>query len=135
MKSAPELKTGVEISFSELKEICEYFGLYNLWIKIERDPPSIPFKSDGCTKWFDSWNGKDLTPACWKHDLKYWAGYSGESVERLIADAELMIEIATILNGTHFAEIMFRGVRFGGSSSWGNSRFTWGFGRETKDKK
>lgn len=118
----PKLKTGVEISFPELKEICEFFGLHDLWTKIENDPPLKPFKSDGCTMWFDSWQGKDLTPACWMHDLKYWAGYSGESVERLIADAELMVDVAVILDHTYFAELMFHGVRCGGGSFWGFGR-------------
>lgn len=127
-KSVPELKVGVEISFSELKEICEFYELHDLWAKIENDPPLMPFKSDGCTMWFDTWQGKSLVPACWFHDLKYWVGYPDESVERLIADAELMVDVAVILGHTHFAELMFHGVRRGGGSFYGR-KHSWAFGR------
>ena len=48
------------------------------------------------------------------HDLKYWAGYPGEDVGRLIADAELMIDVARLLDATEMAETMFHGVRVGG---------------------
>ena len=83
-----------EVHLPEIEEICEAYGLSGLWEKIEKDPPPIPFKSDGCSMWFDSWKGIDLYPACFFHDLKYWCGYPGEEAERLIADAELMIDIA-----------------------------------------
>jgi hypothetical protein len=49
-------------------------------------------------------------------------------VERLIADAELMIDVARLLESTHMAETMFRGVRLGGSEHL-NASFSWGFGR------
>ena len=58
--------------------------------------------------------GESLPPACFLHDLKYWAGYPGEDVARLIADAELMIDVVRLLEDTVMAEIMFRGVRVGG---------------------
>jgi hypothetical protein len=67
-----------------------------LWAKIEKDPPKKPFKSDGCSMWFDTWKGISLYPACFLHDLKYWAGYPGEDVERLISDAELMMDVETV---------------------------------------
>lgn len=63
------------------------------------------------------------------HDLKYWAGFPGEDVERLIADAELMIEVAKITGSIEFAETMFTGVRIGGAQ-WLRASFSWGFGRE-----
>ena len=100
-----------------------------LWAKIEKDPPPKPFKSDGCSLWFDTWKGVDLYPACFFHDLKYWSGYPKEETERLIADAELMIDVARA-GVPKMAEIMFAGVRVGGHEALKRS-FSWGFGRQT----
>lgn len=121
-------KAGVEVPFAQIKKICDFFNLLALWAKIEKDPPCHPFSSDGCSLWFDRWNGFDLYPACFKHDLKYWAGYPGEEVERLIADAELMIEVAKIMGSVQMAETMFLGVRVG-AGEWMKASFSWGFGR------
>lgn len=119
---------GEEVSLPRIKEICEHYGLHALWAKIERDPPIRPFKSDGVTGWFDEWRGVSLYPAGFLHDLKYWAGYPGEDVERLVADAELMIDVARALGSTEMAETMFHGVRVGGAEIFG-APFSWGFGR------
>lgn len=62
-------KKNEEVSLPKIKEICEFFGLHDLWRKIETDPPPRPFKSDGCSVWFDSWKGFSLYPACFLHDL------------------------------------------------------------------
>lgn len=120
---------GEEVPLDRLKEICAFYGLHDLWRKIERDPPVRPFKSDGCTGWFDEWKGVSLYPAGFLHDLKYWAGYPGEDVERLVADAELMIDVARLLGSTTMAETMFHGVRVGGNERL-NTLFSWGFGRK-----
>lgn len=122
---------GKEIPLDEIEKICELFGLEALWKKIQKDPPQRPFKSDGCSMWFDSWKGKSLYTACFLHDLKYWSGYPGEDVERLIADAELMIDVARITGETGIAETMFHGVRVGGHEVFKRS-FSWGFGRGTE---
>ena len=119
---------GQKVSLPSLKKICEAYGLHDLWAKIEKDPPPKPFKSDGCSPWFDTWKGVSLYPACFLHDIKYWCGYPGEDVERLIADAELMIDVARLLNSTAMAETMFHGVRVGGHEVFKRS-FSWGFGR------
>lgn len=117
-----------EVPLSRIKEICAHYGLSALWEKIERDPPPRPFKSDGCTGWFDDWKGVSLYPAGFLHDLKYWAGYPGEDVERLVADSELMIDVARLLGSTAMAETMFHGVRLGGTDKL-KASFSWGFGR------
>ena len=117
-----------EVPLAKIKEICEYYGLVELWKKIERDPPPQTFKSDGCTGWVNEWKGVSIYPACFLHDLKYWCGYPGEEVARLIADAELMIDIARLLNATGMAETMFAGVRVGGNENF-KTPFSWGFGR------
>ena len=119
---------GEEVPLARIKAICEHYGLHALWTKIERDPPERPFKSDGVTGWFDEWRGKSLYSAGFLHDLKYWAGYPGEDVERLKADAELMMDVARILESTEMAETMFRGVRLGGAELF-DAPFSWGFGR------
>jgi hypothetical protein len=116
------------VPLSKIKEICKYYRLHYLWEKIESDPPTIPFESDGCSMWFDSWHGISLYRACFLHDLKYWAGYPDEDVERLVADAELMIDVARLLGSTQMAETMFHGVRIGGIEKLKQS-FSWGFGR------
>lgn len=123
-------KKGEEVPLSKIKEICDAYGLHELWAKIEKDPPSKPFKSDGCSMWVDSWKGKSLYPECFLHDLKYWAGRPGEDVERLVADAEPMIHVARLINSTEIAEAMFYGVRVGGHEIFKRS-FSWGFGRST----
>ena len=123
-------KKGEEVPIAKIREICECYGLHSLWNKIEKDPPPKPFRSEGCSMWFDSWKGVSLYPACFLHDLKYWAGYPGEDVERLVTDAELMIDVARLLGSTHMAETMFHGVRVGGHEIFKRS-FSWGFGRAT----
>ena len=116
------------VPLEKIREICLHFGLMPLWEKIEADPPPKPFASDGCTGWFDEWRGVSLYTPCFLHDLKYWAGRPGESVERLVADAELMIDVARALGSTEMAEVMFRGVRIGGHEGF-RASFSWGFGR------
>ena len=128
MKNVSLPKKNRVVPLTEIHQICERYGLRKLWAKIEKDPPQVEFKSDGCSMWFDEWAGKSLYPACFLHDLKYWAGYPGEHVERLIADAELMIDIARILDETGMAVTMFHGVRAGGTDIFKRS-FSWGFGR------
>lgn len=117
-----------EVPLAKIKDICEHYGLHRLWKKIKNDPPAMAFSSDGCTMWPDKSNGKDIYPACFLHDLKYWSGYIGEDVERLAADAELMVDVARIRNSTKMAETMFHGVRVGGMGSL-KMGFSWGFGR------
>jgi diadenosine tetraphosphate (Ap4A) HIT family hydrolase len=122
-------KINEEVPLARIKEICAHYGLQALWAKIEKDPPVRPFKSDGCTGWFDEWQGVSIYPAGFLHDLKYWAGYPGEDVERLAADAELMTDVARLLGSTGMAETMFHGVRVGGAEAL-EASFSWGFGRQ-----
>lgn len=119
---------GEVVDLRRIEAICAHFGLTALWRKIERDPPPLPFKSDGCTGWVNEWKGVSIYSAGFLHDLKYWAGYPGEDVERLIADAELMIDVARLLKSTTMAEVMFHGVRAGGHEHL-RASFSWGFGR------
>lgn len=121
-------KANEEVSLALIKQICEFYNLPELWKKIEKDPPAKTFVSDGCTHWPDVTDGVSIYLACFLHDLKYWAGYPGEDVERLIADAELMIDVARLRNSIKMAELMFHGVRIGGTEVL-KQPFSWGFGR------
>ena len=119
---------GEVVDLATIKQICAHYGLTALWTKIEKDPPALPFKSDGCTGWVNEWKGISIYSAGFLHDLKYWAGYPGEDVERLVADAELMIDVARLLKSTTMAETMFHGVRAGGTEHL-RAEFSWRFGR------
>lgn len=123
----PEM--GEVVPLPRIKEICAHYELHALWRKIEADPPRRPFKSDGCTGWVNEWKGISIYSAGFLHDLKYWAGYPDEDVERLIADAELMIDVARLLKATAMAETMFHGVRVGGHEHL-KANFSWAFGRQ-----
>lgn len=116
------------VTLEEISRLCAHYELPVLAARIAKDPPLKPFVSDGCTGWVNEWQGVSLYPACFLHDLKYWAGYPGEEVERLVADAELMVDVARLLGGTKMAEIMFNGVRVGGREGF-RASFSWGFGR------
>jgi len=65
------------------------------------------------------------------HDLKYRCGYPGEDAERLIADAELMIDIAGT-GAPKMAGVMFAVVRVGGHEALKKS-FSWGSGRQKEN--
>ncbi|MES2697963.1 MAG: hypothetical protein V4773_31165 [Verrucomicrobiota bacterium] len=125
---------GAVVDLPTIQKICAHYALHALWTRIERDPPPLPFKSDGCTGWVNEWKGISIYPAGFLHDLKYWAGYPGEEVERLVADAELMIDVARLLNGTAMAETMFHGVRVGGTEHL-RAEFSWAFGRAPGGKR
>jgi len=81
--------------------------------------------------WFDSWQGIDFYPVCFFHDLKYRCGYPGEDAKRLIADAELMIDIAGT-GAPKMAGVMFAVVRVGGYEALKKS-FSWGSGRQKEN--
>ena len=116
------------VSPAEIAAICAHYELPALAARIRNDPPAKPFVSDGCTGWVNEWQGVSIYPACFLHDLKYWAGYPGEDVERLVADAELLMDVARLLGGVRMAEVMFHGVRMGGHEGF-RASFSWGFGR------
>jgi hypothetical protein len=120
-------KSKENVSLEKIKEICKYYKRNKLWKRIEKNTPQKPFSSDGCSMWFDSWKGISIYWCCFLHDLEYWVG--GDEVDRLIADAQLMIDVATALNETKMPQIMFSGVRVGGHESF-RKRYSWGFGNK-----
>jgi hypothetical protein len=122
---------GARVTIEQMQHLCEAKGLPHLWQRITADPPRKPFASDGCSLFFNQIAGVSIYPACFFHDLKYWAGYPtmdpAEQLERFVADAELMIDVASLGVDLFVAETMFRGVRTGGAP--GALPFAWGFGR------
>ena len=85
-----------------------------------------PFTSDGCSSFPD---GPPAAPDKWKnccfeHDKAYWLG--GTYTERSLADRALKICIAEVENKV-LADIMWAGVRAGGSPYW-PTRFRWAYG-------
>lgn len=119
------------MTLPEIKRLCEAKGLPRLWERIAADPPPRPFASDGCSVFFDKIADISIYPACFFHDLKYWSGYPNHSaterLERFVADAELMVDVAALGVDFFVAEIVFRGVRTGGGPV--QLPFSWGFGR------
>lgn len=120
---------GEIVTLEKIQEICNYFHLNDLWKKIHADPPVHPFKSDGCSLSINMWKGVCLYPACFLHDLKYWAGYPGQVLARFMADVELMLQVAYLTRSTCLAVIMFLGVRVGGHEIF-KLPFSWSFGRQ-----
>lgn len=125
-------KKGEIVSLEEIRKICNVIGgdLIYLWQKIRNDPPKNDFVSDGCSCWPDRWTrGVDLYPACFLHDLKYWAGYPGEDTARFLADIELARDVVVLCGGPlYLAKMMLAGVQAGGAE-WLKQSFSWGFGR------
>jgi hypothetical protein len=122
---------GIVVSLPDLERLCVARGLSRLWKRIADDPPPKPFVSDGCSLFFNQLANIDIYPACFFHDLKYWSGYPtstpAERLERFVADADLMVDVALLGVDFFIAETMFRGVRTGGGPA--SLPFSWGFGR------
>lgn len=85
-----------------------------------------PFTTDGCSRFPD---GTIEQPQLWRqccveHDLAYWRGGSYE--ERMQADQALKSCVSE-LGQTQVSELMFIGVRMGGSPLW-PTNYRWGYG-------
>ncbi len=86
-----------------------------------------PFKTDGCSLFTDG----DLTDrnrwcdCCVRHDIAYWQG--GTEQQRLAADKALKACVLKKTGNETFAEMMYKGVRAGGSSVFPNW-YRWGYG-------
>ncbi len=86
-----------------------------------------PFKNDGCSLFPDgSFKQKDLwCDCCVVHDIAYWQG--GSPAQRLAADKKLKSCVLKTTNNKLLAELMYQGVRAGGSSIYPNW-YRWGYG-------
>ncbi len=119
---------GVLVPLERIEAICTHYHLESLWAAIAADPPPLPFRSDGCSLWPDTWlHGRDLYEGCFIHDLYYWSGQPGDDLGRLRADVWLLMWVAEHVS-IELAETMFNGVRVGGSGHL-DTPWRWGFGR------
>jgi hypothetical protein len=86
-----------------------------------------PLTSDGCSLFPDASliNNDDWCTCCEEHDIAYWQGGTEQQRERV--DTALMRCVYKKTNDHVLANVMFEGVRFGGSPyfySW----YRWGYG-------
>ena len=91
------------------------------------EPGLKPFTSDGCSLFPDRAliSGDDWCACCFEHDIAYWRG--GTRAEREAADAALRDCVADKTGDRAFAQLMYAGVRAGGSPyfyTW----YRWGYG-------
>ena len=122
------IELGKEYTVAEIREICLAQELFDVVYIIDRDPPDLPFCSDGCSCCPETWRGVSITPYCIAHDLRYWCGRKGDDEERFKADVRLMELVARATKDYVFARNMFSAV-----SAWGwdgtGFHFQWGYGR------
>jgi len=124
----PELPKYV-FNNDDLLELLASHGKHDILAYLEKHGmPENPFVSDGCSMWPDSWRGAELFPACFWHDVRYWCGIPGDVVARVIADAELAKDVATVTGNSVLARTMFAGVGCCGTDHF-NTSFRWGYGR------
>lgn len=85
------------------------------------------FKSDGCSLFPDRniLTKIDWCECCFEHDISYWQG--GTKEERELADKALKDCVFRKTGDEKLAELMYRGVRFGGSTYFPNW-YRWGYG-------
>lgn len=86
-----------------------------------------PFKSDGCSLFPDRnlITKIDWCDCCFEHDISYWQGGTEEDREK--ADLKLRDCVLEKTGDEKLAELMYRGVRFGGSTYFPNW-YRWGYG-------
>lgn len=86
-----------------------------------------PFKSDGCSLFPDKniITKIDWCECCFEHDISYWQG--GTKEDREEADKRLRECVLEKTGDEKLAELMYRGVRFGGSTHFPNW-YRWGYG-------
>jgi hypothetical protein len=94
------------------------------------------FESDGCTLFPDNSpiNKSDWCDCCFEHDISYWQG--GTEEERLKADEALRDCVKEKTGDENLADLMFNGVRLGGSPyfyNWYRWGYGWGYDRKYKE--
>jgi hypothetical protein len=85
------------------------------------------FRSDGCSLFPDGTplDKNQWCDCCFEHDLAYWKG--GTEEERLRADLELRECVLEKSGSEELADLVFEGVRAGGSPYFYNW-YRWGYG-------
>lgn len=112
---------GEVLTRDQVLAIADAWGWTELSARIRSTPaPERDFVSDGGSGGAPKrWGGVDLYPAYFEHDIEYWLG--GSPLDRLRADARLMLRVADMTSDVIFAEIVFNAVRAGGDfpgASW-----------------
>lgn len=99
------------------------FHLYERPVAVEIND----FASDGCSLFPDQSviNTDDWCRCCFEHDIAYWQG--GTEEERLAADIALHECVLKSTGDEALAEMMYQGVRLGGSPYFYNW-YRWGYG-------
>ena len=92
-----------------------------------------PFSSDGCSLFPDSSliNEQDWTNCCVTHDIAYWKG--GTYEQRKFADEALKQCVLEETQDKAFADLMYQGVRAGGSPyfyNWYRWSYGWDYDRK-----
>lgn len=105
-------------------------AVFLAWMKLgDAKQPGVlaDFSSDGCSLFPDRSliNADDWCDCCFEHDIAYWKG--GTEEERLAADIALRECILEKTGNAELAELMYEGVRFGGSPYFYNW-YRWGYG-------
>lgn len=134
----PELPgIGVEVDNLDLLRLAVIYGKDDIVQDLRGEVPPVPFSSDGCSCWPDSFfwfiggfKKVSIYPYCFWHDVRYWLGKPGDDLAKLYADTELMKDVAAA-HSIELAELMFAGVRAGGIEEL-KLPFSWGFGWNTK---
>jgi len=101
------------------------------------------FSSDGCSLFPDKSliNQDEWYDCCFEHDVAYWQG--GTKEERKQADVKLQQCVYKTTGDRLLADMMYHGVRFGGSPyfyNWYRWGYGWDYGRNyqaltTKEKR
>lgn len=96
------------------------------------DAELAPFTSEGCSLFpgSSSISQQDWCACCVEHDKTYWRG--GTEAEREAADVALRDCVLQRTKNTTLANVMYEGVRFGGSPyfyNWYRWGYGWGFER------
>ena len=94
------------------------------------------FMSDGCSMFPDRSliSEEDWCDCCFEHDIAYWKG--GTEEQRKAADIALRDCILKKTGNADLAEIMYTGVRLGGSPyfyNWYRWGYGWGFERKYQE--
>ncbi len=86
-----------------------------------------PFSSDGCSLFPDAslMTQTDWCSCCFLHDIAYWQG--GTTAQRKWADMELKQCVEQKTGNPALANLMYEGVRLGGSPYFYNW-YRWGYG-------
>lgn len=113
-------KPGEIVQTRQAIQIVDQYCRIDLRDRIIRVIDELPeaWVFDGCSCWFNEWSGDPLYKPCFLHDCAYLVG--GPDYLRLIADAQLMVDVADMLRDDTMAQIMFAGVRAGGHDAWGH---------------